>query len=148
MLDQIKRIPSSGVDCKGVYLFVLQGGVHWHYKSSFTAKWVKYFLKTIHDATAGCKTPPHVHYLFLGGTSQSRDLDKKYPAQTRENVRKYNAELDADFAELGSNFHFWDLLPLTTDAQTSDGFHSLTDVNVAEAFSMLHFMSLIAPKGG
>jgi hypothetical protein len=103
-------------------------------------------MENIRRATATCKTPPNAHYLFLGGTAQSRNDDTLYPAQTREIVERYNARLKARFAQLGSNFHFWDLLALTRDAQTSDGFHYLSDVNIAEAFGLLHFMSLIAPE--
>jgi hypothetical protein len=137
-------------------LYGLQGGLHVHCDVTRTIDLIIMpRLMPILDALRPPKcgaTPPEVHVVWLGFGSQSRALDAPFPHQSRENASAAAAEithqLQAQWPALaagtGAVLHVLDWANLTADAQTSDGQHFLTDVNVAKAFALLRLMDLVS----
>jgi hypothetical protein len=50
-------------------------------------------------------------------------------------------------SSLPMNVTEWHVWNLTKDAQTSDGFHFLSDVNIMKAFLLLHVAHLLKENG-
>ena len=74
--------------------------------------------------------------------TQSRELDSMYPWQARERAAAANARV-ADVALRGWGVQPVDWMSLTRDAPTSDGVHSLSDVNLAKATVLMRLLELM-----
>lgn len=119
-------------------LFLLQGGVHTQLNVENTIKAVMEPIFS-HPTFKRCLSLNKVRVLWATMGSQSRLLDTKYPTQVRENTFKFNTEMEHI---LKSRYDFpitiIDWWRLTMEAQTSDGFHFLTDVNLAKVNQFIH----------
>lgn len=75
--------------------------------------------------------------VWLGMTAQHRMLDKVYEHQSLENATLFNDEIRQSFHSVGLipgvEVLIMDWYNMTKNAQTSDGLHHLTDVNLAKA---------------
>jgi hypothetical protein len=81
--------------------------------------------------------------------AQSRSLDGPFPHQSRENAIVFNENIARHFKETsysGINIHVIDWWNFTRDAQTSDGFHYLSDINVFKAYHVLNLAFLARPN--
>ena len=89
-----------------------------------------------------------MHLLTSFMTSQSRKMDEKWPYQSRERVAIENEKLRKVIADLGNpaggSVHVLDFLNMTTNAQTSDGMHTLSEQNIAKAGAVVALLELIA----
>jgi len=119
-------------------VFWLQGGAHFHSKPYKAVKdlFVRHVIG-IRQEHRNSKCPGHPIIFISGLNSQSRSLDQPFPEQTRERAAFFNEKLAQAVADpwLTSNneIHMVDFMNLTLDAQTSDGYHYLTDVNIVKA---------------
>lgn len=123
-------------NAKGVLLY-MQGGVH---TGSNVQNTVARSIEP-HTKSAGfqkCLNASRVHVIWSTYTAQSRNLDSKYPLQSRENALKFNQEMAAYWAKQPFPVTILDWWNLTADSQTSDGFHSLSDVNFVKALHVVH----------
>ena len=76
-------------------------------------------------------------------TSQSRTLDGKFPHQSRERATKFNSKMEEYLQGLDANVTVVEWIKLTANAQTSDGFHFLTDVNLFKGYYLLALAKLL-----
>ena len=81
------------------------------------------------------------HVLWVGLGAQARQLDAVYSNQAREATQKFN-KVVFDYVTSKYQLPYLDVWELTKDAQTSDGFHYLTDVNLVKAQYVVSFMNL------
>lgn len=124
-------------DSRPILLF-LNGGVHYR----LDANLIKNVLidginERIRNISSVCKWNLEFKITWTGMHSQSRVLDRLYPRQTRDKAVIFNEDVDdyvsTEYGMIPVNF--WNL---TKDAQTSDGLHSLSDVNIFRANALLH----------
>eukprot|EP00040_Diaphanoeca_grandis_P025967 m.144645 g.144645 ORF g.144645 m.144645 type:complete len:601 (+) comp30386_c0_seq2:233-2035(+) len=114
----------------------LQGGLHYGLNSmSAFEKVLTPTVETIRRVQHECDHNVDVHIVWSGVGTQSRVLDEKYHNQRRENAFIFNKEM-AEYAA-AMQVPSVNFLNLTADAQTSDGNHYLSDVNVAKAHVLL-----------
>jgi hypothetical protein len=97
-----------------------------------------------HPNIRRCADLNKLRVLWVAFSSQSRSLDKRYPHQSRENATLFNEEMNAQVQEAIPNVTIIEWWNLTLDAQTSDGFHFLTDVNLLKANHFLHVIKYLA----
>ena len=76
-------------------------------------------------------------------SSQSLGLDDKYPHQSRESAYSFNEHIIAYLQEKPFPIYILDQHNLTMDAQTSDGFHYLSDVNLLKVYFIIHLSTQI-----
>jgi len=119
----------------------LQGGCHLNSDPHRTLK--EFFLPQIEQFRKKCNK--NLTFFVTGLNAQSRVLDSKYKHQSREKAKIFNDVLADAFAQ-DENIHVADFLNMTMDAQTSDGYHYLTDVNVAKANIFVALVDLISSK--
>ena len=78
--------------------------------------------------------------------AQSTALDDSFPNQSRNNVLIFNSEIKELFIFAGMtpgrDVVFLDWWNLTKDAQSSDGLHYLSDVNLAKAAQLIYLAKL------
>jgi hypothetical protein len=123
---------------------ILQGGVHTKSNAG------EYFHQKINPILKNpgfilCQSLGKVRVIWTTYTSQSRILDTKYPTQSRENAIIFNAEMEALLAKQPElNVSIVDWHSLTAESQTSDGFHSLSDVNVVKGYHLLHVLDQLS----
>ena len=128
----------SESDSRPVFFF-LSAGMHLNMNAKRTAR--EFLIPNVKKIRAAAA--PGVSVLVSWGSlgAQARPLDSKYPSQSRENSATFNQRM-AEFAEshdLDAVFDWWNL---TKDAQTSDGLHLLTDVNMLKAQYIINWLSL------
>jgi hypothetical protein len=70
-------------------------------------------------------------------------VDRKYLRQSRENATLFNMQMNHMIQKVIPNVTIIDWLNLTIDAQTSDGVHFLTDVNLQKANHFLHVIKFL-----
>ena len=132
-------------------VIIASGGFHaWSNTEIFAPQ----FKKGV-PALAQCAVPAGqearkgaMHLLTSFMTSQSRKMDEKWPYQSRERVAIENEKLRKVIADLGNpaggSVHVLDFLNMTTNAQTSDGMHTLSEQNIAKAGAVVALLELIA----
>ena len=130
----------SESDTRPVFFF-LSAGLHLYMNPKKTAQ--DFLMPNIKKIRAAKAAAPEVSVLVSWGSlgAQARTLDSIYPSQSRENAAIFNLHM-ADFAhshEFDTVFDWWNL---TKDAQTSDGLHMLTDVNMLKAQYIVNWLSL------
>ncbi|KAL7530710.1 hypothetical protein ACHAXR_009119 [Thalassiosira sp. AJA248-18] len=129
-------------DYRGI-LLVLQGGLHFKVNSTETfASFVKPIIT--HPKYQECLCLGKVRLLWLAMNAQSSELNKHYPHQSRENALIFNEDMKESFASVGlipgQDVFILDWWNLTADAQSSDGVHYLSDVNLAKAAQILYLV--------
>lgn len=115
-------------------------GAHIKFKANKTMNYVRSVVGRLRSSNKNC--PKKRLVILWGGMSvQSRLLDSHYPHQSREQVKVFNEITSRKMAE-EFQVESLDWFNLTAEAPKSDGFHSLTDVNLLKAMYILHYMSL------
>eukprot|EP00970_Alexandrium_tamarense_P016122 scaffold6180_cov194-Alexandrium_tamarense.AAC.3 len=140
------NIDWDGINCtredyRGVLLF-LQGGLHFKSKPQPTFDKVIEPVIT-HPKYQECLRRGKILTIWSGLQSISPESAKKYPHQSRENALLFNEEIfrllhSRNDVHLGTDLLIVDWLNMTADAQSSDGVHYLTDVNLAKAAQILY----------
>jgi hypothetical protein len=98
-----------------------------------------FFLNYInHPVIQNCSKVGKLQVVWMNFHIQSRQLDVKYPQQSRENTTLENQEIEQLLVQRGyGHIPILHMMNLTMDAQTSDGYHFLSDVNLHKAYSVL-----------
>ena len=146
-VDPGEHIDWNDVNCKdpnykGI-LIVLQGGLHW---SSNATETFNAFIQPVitHPTFNECLNLGKMRLVWLGMTAQHRMLDKVYEHQSLENAILFNDEIRQSFQSVGlipgEEVLIMDWYNMTKNAQTSDGLHHLTDVNLAKAAQILYLV--------
>ena len=122
-------------------LLILNGGLHYEVEASRT------YWELIHpmlEAVRDCADRGKVTFIWNSMGVQAETLDSKYVVQRRENVLRFNREMEAIFHRQGvKGFAIVDWTSFTTEAQTSDGVHHLASVNYFKAQYLLYIASLM-----
>ena len=145
-IDPGKSIDWDSIDCiddtyKGIFI-VLQGGSHW--KSNSTETFANLIQPVItHHKYRECSCLGKVRLIWLAMNAQSSALDVPYPQQSREKALLFNEEIRQSFIDVGFVPNNEDVLiidwwNMTADAQSSDGLHYLSDINLAKAAQILY----------
>ena len=90
-----------------------------------------------------CNSNGLARVVWTAYQSQSRKLDRRYPLQSRERALAFNRYMETRLKGLEHLNHtptIVDWWNLTRDAQTSDGFHYLTDVNLIKVNHLAHVL--------
>jgi hypothetical protein len=120
-------------------LLVLQGGLH--YGGSNPVEYVNKSLAPFFQQP-GFQTCSQikgaVNVIWTTYASQSRTLDDKYPHQSREKASDFNDYVISYLQQQPFPVTLLDQHNLTMDAQTSDGVHYLSDVNLLKVYLILH----------
>ena len=129
-LDEIEQ-QCTKPQYKGA-VWVLQGGIHYGTSAQNT---MEYWIGPLLDnpAIKSCLELKKMKMIWVSYGAQSRQLDEKYPLQTRENARAFNTAMESELKKHIPNITIIDWWGVTAEAQTSDGFHSLSDVNLFKA---------------
>jgi hypothetical protein len=133
---------------KGIFLLI-SPLLQWQFRKNLTLQNVdEYFLPYMnHPVIQNCSKAGKLKVVWMNYHAQSRQLDAKYPAQRRESTAAANQEMEQLLVERGyGHVPILDMMNLTTDAQTSDGYHFLSDVNLYKAYSVLAAADLLATK--
>ena len=131
---------------KGVFLLV-SPLIWWQVRKNLTLQNVdEYFLPYMnHPVIQNCSKAGKLQVVWMNFHAQSRQLDTKFPDQSRENTYIANDEMKQLLVERGyGHVPILDMMNLTMDAQTSDGYHFLSDVNLLKAYSVLAAADLLA----
>ena len=133
-----KEIRCKRSSYKGV-LLVMQGGSHW--KMNATATYEEFVRPTLdHKSFGECIDRGKIRVIWLAATAQSAALDVRYPQQSRSAAIEFNRKMQEylNSSGFGDEIVTVDWWNLTADSPTSDGLHSLTDVNLAKAAQVLY----------
>lgn len=129
---------------KLVFIFI-QGGHHVELSTYYgITTFLDPVMRMFQSALGSCWD--RVRILYAGSTVCSDDVVKKYPHQKRENVEEYNRDTANWLKEHYPNaesVNFYNLSAESLD-RTSDGMHSLTDVNLIKAMTVLNIMHHMA----
>jgi len=113
-------------------IWVLQGGLHHGTNAQNTMqKWIKPLMDN--PTFKSCIELKKMEVVWVTYGAQSRQLDKKYPLQTRENAHTFNIAMESELKKHLPNITIIDWWGVTAEAQTSDGVHFLSDVNLFKA---------------
>jgi len=134
---------------KGVFLFLQPGGQR---PDLIDIIMKKYFIGVIErPEIQKCLKQNKFHVVFASSGVQSRRLDEKYPWQERNLTRIYNELLETRIRalDISHNVHIpiLDWWNLTEDAQTQDGYHYLSDVNLIKAYQVFHLARALKEQG-
>lgn len=134
-------IDCSDPNYKGA-IYMIQGGAH------FETNATKTLIELIdpifnHPTFRTCLELGKLRVVWVSYGSQSRQLDTQYPLQTRENAFIFNQEMEIELKKRLEDIVIIDWWRLTAEAQTSDGLHSLTDINVMKANHLINILSYL-----
>lgn len=123
-------------------VWVFQGGFHYHVKVHLALKeWINPIMND--PAFQECRRLGKLKVIWIGCETQSRSVDRSYPVQSRENTQLYNAEMERILRQRVDDLIVVDWWRLTHNAQTSDGVHFLSDVNLVKANQLMNVLSLM-----
>ena len=143
-------IASNNNTFRGI-LLVLQGGVNYGGENSNPVEYVNKSLTPFFQQP-GFQTCSQiegaVNVIWTTYNSQSRTLDDKYPHQSREKATVFNDYVISYLQQQQFPVTLLNQHNLTMDAQTSDGFHYLTDVNLLKVYFILHLATRMKQEQG
>jgi len=129
-----------------VFIF-LQGGHHVELSSWYgITTFLDPIMNKLQSELSSCWE--RVKILFSGATVCSDEVVKKYPHQNRANVAEFNKNMATWLKEHHPRVESVDFFNLSAESvnsgRTADGFHSLTDVNLLKAVTVLNIMHRMA----
>lgn len=126
-------------------IFLMMSGL-WHNQKRAMRNMEGLFLRYMnHPVFQECANAGKLKVVWINFHAQSRKLDTQYPFQTRENTTTLNQDMVRLLAEQGyGHIPIFDVFNLTLDAQTSDGYHFMSDVNLLKAYVVLTAANLMA----
>lgn len=128
---------------KPVQLF-FSAGAHFQYDFRKTMDGIiNPQLKKIYSEFEGCEHL--IHVVLLGVPACSDRLVHLYPVQSAERAIAFNNELEQYFRQespLDATFGLFNITNSSQDGRTSDGMHSLSDVNMLQAVALLNIMHI------
>mmetsp|Transcript_13292 Transcript_13292/g.24947 ORF Transcript_13292/g.24947 Transcript_13292/m.24947 type:complete len:499 (+) Transcript_13292:131-1627(+) len=146
-------IPWDQIQCennnyRGLFLTV-QGGLHFQ-NNATTTFYTKLYPIMSNPTYFKCLELKKVQLVWIGATAQSRLLDSDYIHQSREYAIEFNREIKSLILNSGlpgsDKIIFMDWWNMTADSQTSDGLHSLMDVNLAKVSQLLYLMDRLVEQ--
>jgi hypothetical protein len=149
-LRRPSNIPWDQILCeeesyRGLFMTV-QGGLHFQNNATMTFL-TKLYPILSHPTYQKCLEFNKVQLVWIGATAQSRLLDSEYIHQSREYAIQFNYEMESLIVNSGlpgsDKVIFIDWWNMTADSQTSDGLHSLMDVNLAKVSQLIYLMDLL-----
>jgi len=127
-------------------LFFMQCGIHYHTKFNTAFNYcVDGWIQRVRSLRKACKNTAsfsRVYLVYSGVGAQSARLDKEYPHQSTDRAIQFNELITK--AILPSNVHVLDFINLTMNARSTDGTHSVTDVNLYKANTFLHLIKALS----
>jgi hypothetical protein len=125
-------------------LLMVQGGAHTQSEPHQTFDF--YLKPLIHSSQyKGCVNAGKLKVIWTAYSATSHTMDAAWPHQNRDIIaNKFNPTMQQLIAEHGVDIKIVDWWNLTADAQTSDGFHHLTDVNLMKALHLINVADLFA----
>ena len=127
-------------------LIILGAGLHYQCHSEHTLKrFVQVFYNRLKEQRSKCPHKIYVHIIWTSLTYQSRILDHKYPHQSNESAIAFNLDMNHKVRLLLRRevLMILDFMSLTTFAGTSDGIHSLSEVNLLKAQYIFNAMRIL-----
>ncbi len=120
---------------------ILQGGLH--FKMNSTLTFVSIIKPVItHPDFVKCACLGKMRFVWILMHAQAKEMDSIWPHQSRKNAVDFNEGIKQSFVNaglvLGQDVVILDWWNMTKDAQSSDGLHSLSDVNLAKASQILY----------
>jgi hypothetical protein len=138
------QIQCENEDYRGLFITV-QGGLHFQ-NNATTTFFTKMYPIMSNPTYQKCLELNKVQLVWIGATAQSRSLDSEYIHQSREYAVEFNQEMKSLILNTGlpgsDKIIFMDWWNMTADSQTSDGLHSLMDINLAKVSQLLYLMEL------
>ncbi|KAL7465163.1 hypothetical protein ACHAXS_005489 [Conticribra weissflogii] len=122
-------------------LFVLQGGLHFNMNSTLT---IQSLIEPVitHPNFIDCACSGKLRFIWIAMHAQAKEMDAIWPHQSRENAVLFNENIKQSFIDAGilpgQDVLILDWWNMTKDSQSSDGLHSLSDVNLAKAAQLLY----------
>lgn len=119
----------------------IQGGMHYGTDSQRTIdEYIKPFLARLKEQFNNCFDK--VHIVFRGTIVCADFVEKKYPNQDKALAAVFNHNVSTWLRANHPRVHFLDPWNITREAtqRTSDGCHSLTEVNFLLALTLLNMM--------
>ena len=153
--DRINGVTSDnrafgGVDCRdkesrGV-LLLMQGGTRFGMNATNALSWVKRVLSN-RAALRHCRDEGRLTVVWSSNPARSWKLDDESgaspPHERREHDVEFNREMEERLRSLKMNVTAVDWFNFTLDAQTSDGSHFLTDVNLFKGYYLLTLAGML-----
>jgi hypothetical protein len=149
----INSLPTHAIcneDDRPIFILIA-GGVHFHRSPAETIQ--RYVDPLLHQLNStrcpGKQSPSSVSQrykvAFIGLPASDSEVAQRYPKQESHAAMRFNAEMK-QYLELHHSyvktFDFWNLT-WSGIARTSDGFHSMTDINIMKAMYVLNAMNLM-----
>ena len=118
----------------------------WHNHKRAKRNMEEVFLRYMnHPVLQKCANAGKLQVIWINFHAQSRKLDTQYPFQARENTSNLNRDMERLLVQKGyGHVPIFDVFNLTLDAQTSDGYHFMSDVNLLKAYVVLTAANLMA----
>jgi hypothetical protein len=140
----LNELDCSSPESKGA-VWVLQGGAHFKSNAEEALRnWIDPLFN--HETFHVCRQLNKLKIIWLSYGSQSRQLDEKFPHQSREYVAEFNVQMETELKKRVPDVVIIDWAHLTAEAQTSDGFHFLSDVNLVKSSHLASIISFLAEQ--
>mmetsp|Transcript_380 Transcript_380/g.683 ORF Transcript_380/g.683 Transcript_380/m.683 type:complete len:130 (+) Transcript_380:955-1344(+) len=95
-----------------------------------------------HPKFIECACLGKLRFIWNSMHYQTKEMDAIWPHQSGENAIEFNENIHQSFIDAGlvpgQDVLVLDWWNMTKDAQSSDGLHSLSDVNLAKAAQILY----------
>ena len=152
-LNQIEKWRLCSTDQRFRFIS-LQAGTHYDTNATQTVRnYLQPTLAKISRLIKSCTINPNLgekmRVIYIGLPVVSVRIEKLYPQQHRSNVQIHNSIVQRWLKEYYPYVLYIDLFNLTKNGtdHTSDGFHSLSDVNMIKASYILNVMDAMSRNG-
>ena len=129
----------------------LQAGTHYDTNATLTIhSYLQPALAKISRLISSCTIDRYLgekmRVIYIGVPVVSARIEKLYPQQHRNNVKIHNVQVRQWLADNYPYVPYIDMYNLTKNGtdHTSDGFHSLSDVNMIKASYILNVMDVMS----
>jgi hypothetical protein len=134
---QISQVPCGS---KGFMAFYMQQCIH--YNEETVLKIFKVSIEGLQKYAKRCNAQALI--MVTGCHAQSKVLDARFPHQAWDNAQKINEKIQNI---LPPGVVFMDYFKMSKLAQTSDGYHYLSNINLEKADAMLRVLELFSEAG-
>jgi hypothetical protein len=130
----------------------LQGGIHNLYNADNTIKhYLRPALEFIDEKIRDCSVDDNLVYVaYSGATFSSDSIVTKYPWQSRASTQNFTEKILLFLKSEYPRVVIVDFFNVSYDAilnnRTSDGVHTLSDVNIIKAMTILNLMNYVVDK--
>jgi hypothetical protein len=132
----------------------LQAGTHYdtnatHTINNYLQPALAKITRLINSCTINPSLGSKMRVIYIGAPVVSSHIEKLYPQQHRSNVKIHNLHVHGWLVNHYPHVLYIDVYNLTKNGtdHTSDGFHSLSDVNMIKASYILNVMDAMSRNG-